>query len=130
MLCQPPVVAGHRGGDPQSEALLPEERVTSIAGAVGPDFAALGEVGDVAVLGVAWPGDVAVPVENRRTNRVDTGYEVPVAQLVEDLLAHAGHDPHTHRHIGRVGELNPDLGDGRSQRTHAEWDNVESPAPH
>ena len=48
------------------------------------------------------------------------GHELAVvAEHVEGGLAHAGHDPHVDRHVGRVGELHADVGDGRAERAHA-----------
>ena len=64
------------------------------------------------MFGIAWPGDVSFAVENRCSDRVDAGHEVPVAELVQNFLTHPGHDPHTCNHVGRVGELHSD----RSER--------------
>ena len=43
-----------------------------------------------------------------------------VAEHVERGLAHAGHDPHVHRDVGGVGELDADVGDRRAERAHGE----------
>ena len=58
VLGHPALVARHRRGDPQREALLAEQRVAAVAGAVGPDLARLGVVDDVLVVGVAGPRNV------------------------------------------------------------------------
>ena len=105
VLGQPALVAGHHRGDAQGEALLAQQGVAAVAGAVGPDRALLGEVDDVLVLGVARPGHVVLALFEGRADRVQAGDEVAVAQHVEDLLAHAGHDPHVDGHVRRVGEL-------------------------
>ena len=47
----------------------------------------------------------ASPGFERRADGVDARHERPVAQHVEGGLAHAGHDPHRHRDVRRVGEL-------------------------
>ena len=60
VLGQPALVAGHRRGDAQREALLAEQRVAAVAGAEGPDLPRLGEVDDVLVVRVAGPGNVLV----------------------------------------------------------------------
>ena len=61
VLGEPALVAGHRRGDAQGEALLAEQGVAAVAAAVAPDRALLGEVHDVLVLGVARPRHVLVP---------------------------------------------------------------------
>src|SRR3546814_9069846 len=58
VLGEPAVVAGHRRGDAQGEALLAEEGVAAEARAVAHDLAGLGEVGDVFVVGVDRPGQM------------------------------------------------------------------------
>jgi hypothetical protein len=60
VLGHPAFVAGDVGGDAEGEALLAEQGVAAVAGAVGPDLAGLGEVDDV-LLVVAGPGDVGLP---------------------------------------------------------------------
>ena len=95
VLGHPALVAGHRRGDAQREALLAEQRVAAVAGAVGPDLAGLGVVDDVLRLGVRRPGHVVLALGQRRADRVDAGNELAVgAEDVEGGLAHAGHDPH------------------------------------
>ena len=70
VLGQPALVAGHHRGDAQRVALLAEQRVAAVAGAVGPDLAGLGEVRDV--LGrVARPRHVGLAGLQRRADRVD-----------------------------------------------------------
>ena len=59
------------------------------------------------------------------------GTNVPVvAEDVERALAHAGHDPHRDRDVGRVGELDADLGDRRAERAHRERHDVQRAAAH
>ena len=55
VLGQPAGVAGHDGCDAQREALLAEQRVAAVSGAVRHDLAGLGEVDDVLVVRVARP---------------------------------------------------------------------------
>lgn len=50
--------------------------------------------------------------------------EIPLAEDIDDLAAHAGHDAHVDHHIGRIAQLHADLGDGRTQRPHAEGDDI------
>ena len=60
VLGEPALVARHHRGDAQREALLAEQRVAAVAGAVAPDLARLGVVHDVLGLVVARPGDVVL----------------------------------------------------------------------
>ena len=65
-------------------------------------------------------GTSASPSAERRADRVHARHELAVgAEHVEGALAHAGHDPHVDRDVGRVGELHADVGDGRAERAHA-----------
>jgi hypothetical protein len=60
VLGEPALVASHRRGDPQREALLAEQRVAAVARAVAPDLLRFRVVDDV--LGrVARPGDILLP---------------------------------------------------------------------
>ena len=80
---------------------------------------------------VARPGGRLLALGQRRADRVQARHERPVlAEHVERALAHAGHDPHAHRHVGRVRELDADLGDRRAERAHAERHHVHGPAAH
>ena len=72
----------------------------------------------------AWPGSSGAPTECRQ------GTKSPSAQGVEDGLAHAGHDPHVDGHVGRVGELHADVGDGGAEGAHAEGHHVHGAALH
>ena len=68
VLGQPALVARHHRGDPQREALLAQQRVAAVARAERPDLAALREVDDVLVLGVAGPRHVLLAVGQRRAD--------------------------------------------------------------
>ncbi len=131
VLGQPALVAGHRRGDPQREALLAEQRVAAVAGAEGPDLARLRVVDDVLVVLVAGPGDVLDALAERHPDRVHAGDEVAVgAERVERRLAHPGHDPHRDRDVGGVGQLHADFGDLGAERAHRERHHVHRAAGH
>ena len=53
-----------------------------------------------------------------------------VAEDLEGAGAHAGHDAHGDRHVGRVGQLHADVGDVRPERAHGEGDHVHGAALH
>ena len=62
---------------------------------------------------ITGPGNILLTRLERGTNRVNT-WDV-VAMLAKnrvDRLTHARHQLHTHHHVGRVGELNTDMGNG------------------
>ena len=132
MLGQPALVAGHRRGDPQREALLAEQGVAAVAGAEGPDLARLGVVDDVLVVLVAGPGDVfdalrpAACRPSARRGRTRRRCRARRAAR----LAHPGHDPHRDGDVGRVGQLHADVGDRRAERAHREGHDVHRAADH
>ena len=143
MLSHPAVVAGDRRSDAQSEALLAEQSVTTVTGAVRDDLAGLGEVADVLLLVVAGPSDILLTGLERSADGVQAGHEVAVAvtlrvaaalslllQTLENLLAHDGHDAHVGHNVSGVGDLNTDLGKGGVKRAHAERNHVHGTALH
>ena len=124
VLGHPAGVAGHDRGDAQREALLPQQGVAAVARAVRRDLPRLGEVDDVLVLGVARPGHVLLARLERGADRVQAGHELAVAEHLQGTRAHAGHDAHGDRHVGRVGQLHADVGDVRAQGAHGERHHV------
>ena len=131
MLGHPAFVAGDVGGDAEGEALLAEQGVAAVAGAVGPDLAGFGEVDDV--LGVvAGPGDVLLAGCERRADGVHAGDDalVVLVDLGEDGSADAGHDAHVDDGVGGVGELDADLRHGRADGAHGEGQDVHGAAAH
>ena len=130
MLGHPALVASHRRGDPEREALLPQQGVAAVAGAVGPDLARLGEVSDV-LLVAAGPGHVLHAFGERHSHRVQAGHVLPVStQYFERAGSHPRHDPHRHGHVGRVRELDADVGDRGPERAHRERHHVHGAAAH
>ena len=130
MLGHPAVVAGHGGGDAQGEALLAEQGVAAVARAVGPDLAGLGEVHDVLVLGITRPRHIGLALGQRHTYRMHTWHPVVVGEDVESALAHAGHDAHVDGHVGGVGELHANMGDGGAERAHGERHHIHGASLH
>ncbi len=130
VLGEPALVVRHRRGDPQRVALLAQQRVAAVAGAVAPDLAGLGEVGDV--LGVvARPRHVLLAGLQRRADRVQRLDEEPVvADLVQRGLAHPGHGAHRDHDVLGVGDLHAELGILGVERTHAERDDAHGAAAH
>ena len=132
VLGQPALVAGHRRGDPQREALLAEQGVAAVAGAEGPDLARLGEVDDVLVVGVAGPGHVllrprpaASPTECTQGTNSPSAPSTSSAPLpIRVMIRIDGGD------VGGVGQLDADVGDRRAERAHREGHDVHRAALH
>ena len=130
VLGQPALFAAHVGGDAQREALLAEQRVAAIAGAVAPDFFRLGVMHDV-LRGVARPSAVGRAGPQRSTHAVHARHKMTVrAQHLEHRLAHARHDLHVDHDIRAVGQLDADVRNRRAQRPHRERHDVHRPALH
>src|SRR6476660_830808 len=80
---------------------------------------------------IARPRHVLLFLFKRRHHRVHTrNEEAFAAERIEHSLSHAGHDPHIDDDIGTIGELHADLGNGRADRPHAEWNDVHRTAGH
>ena len=76
-------------------------------------------------------GTSSCPSVERHADRVDAGDELAVlAEDLERVGAHPGHDPHRGRDVGRVGELDADVRDRRAERAHREGHDVHRPAAH
>ena len=79
----------------------------------------------------ARPGYVLLTGLERTSNRMNTRHEIAVCtKLSQDGVAHSSHDVHAHHNIGRVSDLDADMGDGRADRAHAEWNHIHYPATH
>ena len=112
-------------GDAQREALLAEQRVAAVAGAVRPDLAGLGEVHDVlrrrctATARPCAAGSSGAPTECRHGTKSPSSPSTSSARL-----AHARHDAHVDDDVGRVGDLDADVRDRRAERAHRERHDV------
>ena len=131
VLGQPASLASHSRRDAQREALLPEQRVAAVAAAERPDRVLFGEVNDVLVLFVAGPRHVAIARRKGHPHGVQAGHEAAVrAQRFGGGSSHARHHAHAHGHIGRVGDLDPDVRDGRTDGSHGEGQYVHGAPTH
>lgn len=63
----------------------------------------------------------------RPPHGVEAADEV-VVEALQHRGAHAGHNAHGEHHVGGVGHLNPQFGQGGRGGAHAEWDDVEGAA--
>ena len=134
MLGEPALLAGEDGGDAQRVALLAQQGVAAVAGAVGPDLVGLGEVGDV-LLVAARPRHVrtgvAIRIDQRVADAVHGGHpRITGSDRIQRRGADAGHDPHVHHDVGGVGDLDAELADLATERTHRERDHVHRATAH
>ena len=128
----PAFAFGLVGGDTQREALLAEQGVAAVAGAVGDDFIGFGEVRDVLLLdGGRRPRNIRDAFRKREADGVDAFHEGGARfDLVDDLEADARHDLHGFDNVRRVGDFNTILGDGGVDGAHGEGDDIERTADH
>ena len=132
VLGHPAFVARDVRGDAQREALLAEQRVAAVAGAVRPDLARLREMNDVLFL-IAGPRHVLLPGLERRAHACACRGRRASSSLSissKDRQADARHDAHVHHDVGRIGQLHADLRHGRTDRAHAERQHVHGAAAH
>ena len=131
VLGHPALVARLHGGDAERVALLAEQRVAAIAGAVGPDLARLGEMRDVFGL-VAGPRHVGGRGRRQRiAHGVHAAHEIlAVAERLPHLVADAGHDVHVGDGVGAVGHHDADAGDRRADRAHRIGHHIHGAAGH
>ena len=120
VLSHPALVLALVGSDTQCEALLAQQNVSAVCGVDGPDRVLLGELNDVSLLGI----NVSLAVQ--------TANEVvgSVAEVLESVSAHSGHDIHVQNYVDGVGQLNAYLCEGGADRTHGVRDNVHCSALH
>ncbi len=84
-------------------------------------------------LSVALQGHLtsAWPWLERHPDRVQAGHELAVvAEHLQGAGPHARHDLHVDRDVGRVGHLDADVADVRSERSHRERHDVHRAALH
>ena len=133
MLGQPALVAGHHRGDPQRVALLAQQGVAAVAGAVRPDHPLLGELDDV-LLGVARPLHVLLAGLERGADGVQGGDVLGVLAELLDAAQHvdagAGHHAHGDHDVLGVGDLDAEHRVLGLDVPHHERDDVHRAALH
>ena len=107
MLSLPHLVLTQVRSDTQSEALFAQQHIAAVSRVHGNDGVVLRELADPAILRIhiALAVHTAHPV-------------VRVAQYIQNSLAHSGHDVHVQHNVDRIGDLDTDLGEGRTNGTH------------
>lgn len=131
VLSEPAFPPRNGGPDAQREALLPQQRIPSVTAPIRNNLVALRLVQDDGPLRIARPaGHLHLP-PRRRTNGMQTSNEILVtAQLLQDLIAHAGHDAHRRHHVRGVRQLDPDLRQRRPDGPHGERHDVHGSSAH
>src|SRR5262249_29186179 len=124
---EPALVTGHGARDAQRVALLAQQRVAAVPGAVAPDLPGLGEMRDV--LGVAARlGDVLLARLQWRADRVQRRYELAVRA---HLLANRPcYDLHARCDVGAIRDFDAEHRTRDVQRTHAERNDVHGAIAH
>jgi hypothetical protein len=119
MLGEPALGARLVAGDPERMALLAEQRVAAVAGAVALDGKFFREVHDESPLGIQFPG------------RVQPLHEGTLAfDPLERRVPHPGHYAHVDHHVRAVGYLHAAAGVGRVDRAHTIRNDVHRAAAH
>ncbi len=131
MLGDPALVTGHGRGDAQGVALLAQQGVAAVPGAVAPDHPLLGEVGDVLRV-VARPRHVLLAGLERCAHRVQAGNVVGVELLdaPQHVGAHPRHDAHGRDDVRRVGDLDSEHRLLSLEMAHHERDDVHRATAH
>ena len=132
MFSQPALVARLNGGDTQSQTFFTQQRVAAVTGTVRPDLAGFGEVGNIFLIQRSAGPDAVVGFTGgqRFADGVDAGDKFAVAQHIQHFGADAGHHMHVDHNVSGIGDLNTDFSDGRTDRTHAERDDIHGSAVH
>ena len=133
MLGHPAFVAGLHRRNAQGEALLAQQSVAAVTGAVGPDLAGFGEVSDVFFIHRRTGPDavVALAGAERLADGVDAGNKFAVlAEHFKNFGADAGHDFHIDHNVRGIGEFDADLGNIRTDRAHREGNHIHRAALH
>lgn len=85
---------------------------------------------DVLLL-VARPKRVLLTGFQRGAHAMQRRHEIGMLmQLLHRLGTHAGHDLHIDSDVGRVRELDAEGAELRSERAHAEWDDIHRATAH
>ncbi len=132
VLSHPALAMSHRGGNPQSETLLAQQRIAAVTRSKRPDQIFFREVGNVLLFDRSTgPGNVLLAFRQGSANRVQARNEIAIlAQRFQNLVPYPCHDVHVRGDVGRIADLNPDLGDRRTNRSHREGDDVHGPPLH
>ena len=133
MLCKPAFIAGKYRRDTQRKALFTEQRVSTVTRTVRPNRAFFGELRNVFVLHVgAGPNAVVLfAVVERFSDRMHTRDPCAVrADIVEHFRADSRHDVHIAHDVCAVGDFDAVFADRRTDRSHAERNDVHRAAVH
>ena len=58
---------------------------------------------------MAWPGDILLVRFERSTDGMNARNKITIfAKLIQHGIPHSGHNLHVHRHVGGIGNFNPD----------------------
>jgi len=113
MLGHPAFLPALIGSDAQCKTLFAQQNVSAVAGIDGDNGVVLREVADITLFRI----DIALAMQ--RANPV-----IAITQNIEHLLANAGHDRHVQNNINRISDLDADLGNRGTDRSHGERNDI------
>ena len=119
MLGHPVLFPAQVGGNTQGKALFTQQHVAAVAGVDGHNGVVLGELDNIAFLGVQ------IRLGMEALDKIAIG-----AQGFQHGVADTGHDVHGNDNIDRVGDLDAVLGKGRADDAHGIGDDVHGAALH
>ena len=120
MFSHPALVLRLIGRDTECKALLSEQDVSAVCRVDRPDRIILRELNDIAVFRI----DVRLGVQTANEIVGD------IAEVLESLCAHTGHDIHIQDNVDGIRHLNANLCKRRTDRTHAVRNDVHGSALH
>ena len=132
MLGEPALVAAHHRRDAQREALLAEQRVAAVAGAVATrSRASRGSGRCTCGPCCTATGTSFCPAASGAPTECTQGTNAPSSPSTSQRRApHARHDPHVGDDVGAVGDLDADVRDVAADRAHRERHDVHRAPAH
>ena len=119
MFGQPAFVTTEKRGDPQGQALFPEQRIPAVPGSDRNDLVRFRKVADVTAFRITIEDRVGPPVK-----------VISRSEMVVRCFPHPRHDPHTEDDIDGVGDFQTHLGQRRSLRPHQIRNDEKRPSLH
>ena len=120
VLGHPAFAEAHEAGQTQGQALLAQQGVAAVARAEAPDGVIERKMADAALFGLEIAQGVQAASE----------IFLVLGQLVPGGRAHARHDAHVDGHVDRIGDLDADAGQRRTDGPHDERQHVHGSALH
>ncbi|GMR42507.1 hypothetical protein PMAYCL1PPCAC_12702, partial [Pristionchus mayeri] len=125
VLCHPSLVFSDVACDSEGEALLSQQRVSTLSRSERPDLSLLRSMGNEDLLGVAWPVvDHLLSHRTGKSYRMNASNEVVVSECIQDGISHSSHRSHAENDVARISQFNSNLGERSSDWSHREGNHV------